>query len=359
MSASESRRLFLDALRGLAIVLMVLNHTARWWIDRPMGWSRYYLIYATVVLAAPIFLFLVGFCLAISLRRAAEVEGRGAAALTRKYLGRGAWVIASGWLLNMLVFPDEPVLSGGVLQTIGLSIVILPALGPLLGHAWARWGLAALAAGLYLAYAAAFDGLSAWVAAHKGIAQVVFLDFPPWPWVAMAMIGLALGRMELNRTDQAARDRFYVTLGVAGVLAMAGAMAWDLTVGVSPALAFKRDFILNGYWTPGGATAVWILGAVLVVLALTRWLVEVRGLPVGWLVLLGQAAFMIYFVHQLIVLTLVHQKLGVTMTRWWVFWAANAALLAGLTLLARAWIPHRATLKQAVRARVLSRLRAA
>src|SRR5438046_1249848 len=42
---------------------MVLNHTGRWWIERPMGWPRYHLVYLTVTLAAPIFLFLVGFCL--------------------------------------------------------------------------------------------------------------------------------------------------------------------------------------------------------------------------------------------------------------------------------------------------------
>ncbi|MGH7393355.1 MAG: heparan-alpha-glucosaminide N-acetyltransferase domain-containing protein [Candidatus Rokuibacteriota bacterium] len=359
MSVAETRRPFLDALRGAAIVLMVLNHTGRWWIERPMGWNRYYLIYATVILAAPIFLFLVGFCLAISLRRAAEVDGRGAAALTRKYVGRGAWVIAAGWLLNALVFPEEPFWSGGVLQTIGLSILILPAFGPLLRHGWARWGLVALAAALYLAYAAAFDRLTAWVQAHPGVSQVIFLDFPPWPWVAVPMAGLALGRMELDRVDPAARRRFYATLGVAGLLAMAGALAWDLTAGVSPAQGFKRDFILNGYWTPGGSTVVWIVGAVLAVLAAARWLVEEQGLRAGGLVVLGRAAFMIYFVHQLIVLTLVHQALGVTMTRWWVFWAANAALIVGLVVLARAWVPRRAPLKQMVRARLLARLRPA
>ncbi len=140
---------------------------------------------------------------------------------------------------------------------------------------------------------------------------------------------------------------------------MAGALAWDLTVGVSPALGFKRDFILNGYWTPRGATTAWIVGAVLATLAATRWLFEVRGLRAGWLVLLGQAAFMIYFVHQLIVLTLVHEMLGVTMTRWSIFWGANAALIVGLWGLARVWVPRRAALKQALRARVLARLRAA
>jgi|GEM_PF-523781 len=376
---AEARRPFLDALRGVAIVLMILNHTGRWWIDRPMGWSRYYLIYVTVCLAAPIFLFLVGFCLAISLRRAAEVEGKSAAALTRKYLWRGAWVIAAGWLLNVLVFPEEPLLSGhlpqilsistlsgGVLQTIGLSILVLPAFGPLLRHHWARWGLLGLAAALYLGYAAAFERLTVWVGEHRAIAQVVFFDFPPWPWVAMAMVGLALGRMELDRTEPGARDRFYVTLALAGAVLLAGALAWDLALGSSPALGFKRDFILNGYWTPRGGTVVAIVGAVLLSMAAARWLVEVRGLPAGWLVLLGQAAFMIYFVHQLIVLTLVKERLDVTMTSWWVYWASNALLLIAMVLLARAWVPQRAAVKRAVRAgiaalgaRVIARLRPA
>jgi peptidoglycan/LPS O-acetylase OafA/YrhL len=32
---------FLDGLRAFAIVAMVLNHTARWWIGGSFGWPRY------------------------------------------------------------------------------------------------------------------------------------------------------------------------------------------------------------------------------------------------------------------------------------------------------------------------------
>ena len=39
------RLAFLDGLRGLALIFMVVNHTARWWLGGPMSWPRYHLIY--------------------------------------------------------------------------------------------------------------------------------------------------------------------------------------------------------------------------------------------------------------------------------------------------------------------------
>ena len=67
---------YLDGLRGLAIVAMVVNHTGRWWIDRSFGWPRYHLIYITTTVAAPIFLFLVGFCQAIAHHNATVRRGQ-------------------------------------------------------------------------------------------------------------------------------------------------------------------------------------------------------------------------------------------------------------------------------------------
>jgi uncharacterized membrane protein len=52
---------FLDAVRGFALLLMIVNHTGRWWQDDTMGWPRHNLIYASMAVGAPLFLFLVGF----------------------------------------------------------------------------------------------------------------------------------------------------------------------------------------------------------------------------------------------------------------------------------------------------------
>jgi len=350
------RRAYLDALRGVAIVLMVVNHTGRWWMDGSMRWERYWLIYATMLLAAPIFLFLVGYCLALSVHRSAEVEGRSAWDLLRRYSGRGARIVVAGWALNLLVLQD-PVFNGGVLQTIGLTVILLAPAGAFLRTVEARWLTLAAAVAIYGSFALAHPGLVRWSAEHAAVARTALFDFPLWPWISIAMVGLVLGRMEMDRKDDAARSRYYRALGVIGLVLVAGILAWELTAGTSPAAGFRRDFSLNNHWTPRPLTAVWIAGAVLVSLTAAWWLMEARGLRARWLVVFGQTAFMIYFVHQVIVYTIVTHWLGILMNDWALYTIANVVLLAVLLALARAWLAVRTPLKDAARARVATLLR--
>jgi uncharacterized membrane protein len=117
---------FLDAVRGFALLLMIVNHTGRWWQDGAMGWPRYNLIYASMAVGAP--LFLVGFCMPLSFARRRPTGSLPSVAA--KFLQRGARLILASWLLNFVVFRDEPFWEGGVLQTIGLGIIL--ALPPML-----------------------------------------------------------------------------------------------------------------------------------------------------------------------------------------------------------------------------------
>src|SRR2546427_11122106 len=138
----------LDVCRGFALIVMVLNHTGRWWIAREVGWWRYWIVYGTVTVAAPIFLFLVGFVLPLSLHRhAGDIV---TPSRIWNYWRRGATIVAAGLLLNVIVFgsihlrslsPEDSPLAGGVLQTIGLSIILMTPTAALL-----RWsgGRAAL-----------------------------------------------------------------------------------------------------------------------------------------------------------------------------------------------------------------------
>src|SRR5262245_1133818 len=198
---AAGRMYFLDGLRGIAILLMVVNHTSRRWLDvKPMGWPRYYLIYGSVILPAAIFLFLVGFCLPISYRRSPSQDDLGSALL--KYGRRGLQVVAAGLLLNVVVFPKDPFWLGGVLQTIGFSIIVLGPLLPLMRYRAARWGIVAVAVALFIGFGRSFEALQAWVPAHPVTSQIVFLDFPPWPWLSAALIGLALGWTWLEFREQ-------------------------------------------------------------------------------------------------------------------------------------------------------------
>ncbi len=333
-----NRLVFLDALRGFALIFMVLNHTGRWWQDAIMKWPRYYSIYVTMAIAAPIFLFLVGFCLPLSGAR----EERRPLAMLWKYGKRGARLILAGLLLNVLVFPEDPVYSNGVLQTIGLSIIVAALGGLLLRRRGMRPVLLAVAALLYVAFTWSFGALTEWVTAHPIAARVLFFEFPPWPWVSLVLVGLVLGDLWVRARDARTRARYMWLMLVAGVLSLAWLLGYDWFAQTENRWMFKRDFILNRHWTPRGASVAGILGTIFILMAIFYYLGEVRRLRLTWLVTLGRTALVLYFLHQLIVLTLVNQRMGMRFNDWWLYGIANLVLLAVLLALGKLWLEVRA-----------------
>jgi uncharacterized membrane protein len=335
--SSSERLVFLDALRGFALIMMVLNHTGHWWQDRSMGWPWYYSIYVTMAIAAPTFLFLVGFCLPLSLSKT-----RGAVEevlpTVWKYAKRGGRIIVAGLLLNVLVFREDPFWSNGVLQTIGLSIIVAAPAGLFLRSAAVRYLLLAVAALVYLSFGWSYGYLSSWVTAHPASSRVLFLEFPPWPWVALVLFGLVPGQLWVEQRDSRSRARYMLAMAGAGVLCIAWLLAYDWWAHTPNRFQFKRDFLLNNHWTPRGATSVWVIGITFCLMALFYYLAEVRRFRMTWLVTLGQTALILYFVHHLIVLTLVNQRLHLRFNNWWHYGFANLVLLFLLLALGRLWL---------------------
>ena len=345
--AARPRLTFLDAVRGIAIVLMVLNHTSRDWMDGPMTWPRYYLIYGSLLYPASLFLFLAGFCLPISYHRAVAPPPPAAVALGA--LRRGIVIVAAGYLLNILIAWDQPLSNGGVLQTIGLAVILLGASVPLLRYGWARAGLLAAAVLLYVTFGMALPSLEEWARTRPVLSRAVFHGFPPWPWLSPAMIGLVLGWiwLEARARGSEAEERFFSRLLLAGVACWIAYAAWEWWSPASPGFGFRRDFSLNNHWTPRGMTVALIGGGVAILLVAAYWLLERRRLPARWLVVLGQNALMLYFVHQVIELTVVNKLLGMRFNAWPVYGAANVVFLVLLYVLAQAWV----TIKARPRAR--------
>ena len=329
---ARERLWFLDAVRGWALILMVLNHTGRWWQDAVMRWPRYYLIYVTLTLAAPMFVFLVGFCLPLSASRTGDEW----AALGR-WAVRGVRIILAGLLLNVLVFPEDPIWNNGVLQTLGFSILVAAPAALLLRSRVGRWGLVGAAIAMYLLFVATFPRLTAWVGLHPRGSRVLFLEFPPWPWLSLVLVGLVLGSSWVRKTDARGRARYMWGMAAGGVLCLAWFFGWDAWAHTANRWMFTRDFTLNNHWTPRGAGLAWVFGMVFLQIALAYYLVELRRLPSRWLVILGQTALFLYFTHHLIVLTLVHQWLGERFNNWWTFSAANALLILLLVAMGRGW----------------------
>ena len=337
--AGSGRALFLDGLRGLAIMVMVVNHTARWWLDRSLGWPRYHLIYLSVPLSAPLFLFLAGFCLPLSYLSATVDRGQTFGAVVGRYLWRGAKLVMGGWLLTLLVFPQDPLFGGEVLQAIGVSIAAL--MPVLLVLRWRVGRVLAVAAAVacYASFHAALPSLSVWLRGHPVVSEVLFTGFPPWPWFAFPLLGAALGWSWAERHRRGADEQpyFAAMLGV-GLVCLAAYLPLELWLGAAPwHFANSRDIGLNGHWNPGAVTCLLILGHIFTLMPLVHQAMEVRGIRPRWLVVLGQNSLMLYFVHQVIARTLVRQHLGMLLDSWWLYALAYVALLVVLFALARLW----------------------
>lgn len=349
---AQERLFFLDALRGFALILMVLNHTGRWWQDGSMGWPRYHMIYISMTVAAPLFLFLVGFCVPLS-SRARAGGAPSAVSVVRKYGLRGARLVLAGLALNLLVFPDEPLWSGGVLQTIGLGILAsIPALF-ILRRPRGSAAILALSAVMYLAFAWSFPRLVEWLPAHPVIAQIWFFEFAPWPWVALVLIGLALGSRWVEAAAPDHRERYLRRMAWVGAACLVGLFGYDWWAQTAQPWMFKRDFILNRHWIPRGATTLWCLGLVFCLLPAAYYLVEVRRRSAGWLVALGRTALPLYFGHHLIVLTLVNQWLGLRFNDWGLYTLMNALLLILLVSAGRGWLIVRRTVRERIAMRAV------
>ncbi len=337
---SAERLQFLDAVRGFALLLMIANHTGRWWQDGAMGWPRYNLIYATMAVGAPLFLFLVGFCLPLSFAPRRQAGAPISLGVAGKFFQRGAKLILAGWALNLVVFRDEPFWEGGVLQTIGLGIIL--ALPPMLvlHRRVARYLLVAVAAGLYALFSLLHQDIAAWLPDHRALGRIFFFEFPPWPWIAIVWIGLALGWIFALQDTAERRARYLTRMTAAGLVCLAAFAIWDWAHGtpLHLSLAFKRDFIVNNHWTPRGVSNFLGFGSVFCLLGLAYYAIEVKRLPAGWLVILGRTSLMLYFLHHLIVLTLAKELLGLKLNNWWWYTLACAALLVLLVGIGRLWL---------------------
>ena len=344
---------FIDGLRGVALILMVINHTSRDWMDvKVMGWAAYHLIYGSLILPASIFLFLVGFCLPISYHRHRRAEG--VLGEARKYFRRGIGIVAAGYLLNLIMMPRPPVpyeerpWHGGVLQTIGLCIIILGPLVPALRRRGARWALVALAVLIYLSFGWLHPVLARWCAAHPIVGLMAFGDFPFWPWVSAAILGLVAGWawLDARARGPAAEAKYFATAAVIGLVFLVAYDLWEFWLPTSPRFGFGRDRGLNHYWTPRGVTTFLIICGVAWLLAICYWLMEARGWRLPWLVTLGQTALPLYFIHQVIEETIIHRALGLRFNNWIVYWSATIALVILCVYMGRAW----QTLKPRLRA---------
>lgn len=318
---------YLDAARGVALVLMVVNHTARYWaVDELTRWP---LIYLTTSAAGPAFLWLVGFVLPLSYRVAPHPM--------RRAVVRAAGLFAAGYVVNLILWPQQPLLGSNVLHTIGVAVLVAALVCPWLERPHRRYALAAAGVVLYASFVLCFESISAWVDAHPVVGWLAFYDFPLWPWLGLVFLGLAFGAAAADIRDPSARATFYGRLGWIAAALATGALVAEWWWPVSPRLTFSYDLLMTNHWIPQGASVAWVLGWSLGSVAVCFQLIERRGLALRPLVVLGRAALFLYVVHHVLVVTLGQRALGVSLRSWSLYWLATALLLVALVALAVGW----------------------
>jgi uncharacterized membrane protein len=180
--STDHRYVEIDLLRSVAILCMVIYHTAYdlwafydWHIDPVVG-GWWLFAHAT----ASLFLLLVGVSFAISWHFATSTSA-GSKKVWWKYLRRGVMLFFCGMLVSIVTYLFDPAtyVRFGILHCIGVSVALLPLFTPL--REWSAFaGIAMIVGGWMI----------------KGLSASTFFLLPfgvTPPWFGVVLIGYAIG----------------------------------------------------------------------------------------------------------------------------------------------------------------------
>jgi len=334
-----ARLLSLDALRGLAVFLMMEQHMGVWlYATGPREAVSSLLIGFNALggAAAPLFVTLAGVGTSLSLRR----PGRGDGLLIR----RGLVVLGFGYLLSALVPSWFTIRSWFVLHMMGVAMATAP-----LWRRLSTRGLIAVAAlvvaatpllqtwlntppwltNARMALKPPFDELAG------GHLRVAFAEgqFPIFPWLSMFLVGMAAGRLLAADDRRGVRRLATGTLIVGLTLAAIGQFAGPFTA------PWKRVVGLPlGFFPATSAVIVLLQAVVLWLITIAAW-IETRA---PWerrsaMVCLGRISLTLLLVH-VVVFRELTRPIGV----WQALDATQSLAVIGLwtllcALVAKAW----------------------
>ncbi len=217
LTASKPRLDFIDALRGLILCFMVLDHTREFthagsFVYDPLDLSQTsWIVYATrwvTHLCAPTFVFLSG--VSIFLQKG---KGKTGWALSRFLLTRGLWIVVLE--LTLLDFGwnwSAPFVFLQVFWAIGISMIIMAAL------VWLPRNLVLAIGVIIIAGHNLFDGVDSthWPAAGQvawrllmqpgGLGPVPgFIAYPAIPWLGIMALGYGVGPL-LAKSEHRTRN---------------------------------------------------------------------------------------------------------------------------------------------------------
>lgn len=297
-----TRRAYIDHLRGVAVLLMLVAHTFDAWTAdaaRPTEGFRRVLVLGGF--GAPLFLWLAGVALALSAERAVRAGGgRRAAALS--VFRRGVELFLLAFLFRLQAF----ILSPGAWPVTLFRVDILNIMGPSIaaaGLVWGIWGNRIAITAAYAALAMAFamsapilqtaawvNDLPVWVQWYLRPAGVD-TNFTLFPWAGFVLAGAAAGALIAGARDQRAEMRVQLSLAAAG----AGLTAVGIYSASLPSIYRQASF-----WTSSPTFFAIRTGAMMLALAAAYGLARAaanRGRLPAVLERLGRRSLFVYWIH--------------------------------------------------------------
>ncbi|MEP7070100.1 MAG: heparan-alpha-glucosaminide N-acetyltransferase domain-containing protein [Usitatibacter sp.] len=376
VAVSRSRIAVIDVLRGLAIVVMLLDHVrenffAHMVITDPVDInSTPPALYFTRVLAhfaAPVFVFLTGLGAWLYANPASGAPRSAAGFLIKRGL---LLVVLEVTVINLAWYgklpPDTIFLQ--VIWVIGLSMIVLG-----LMHRFPRWILAVVAFALVfmhnlltpIHFAPGEAGYSAWTLLHDrgflvadGLVKVK-VSYPLLPWIGVIVLGYLAGPIYGRKIEPERRKRLLLALG-AGSLALLALLRGFNIYGETLPWAHQESFVRTVMswidftkYPPSLDFVLFTLGGGLLLLA---WAERIDNWLTRMLATFGSVPMFFYIFH-LYVLLLIQNVLLATLgpnhgarfgvDEVWQLWAIALALIPVLYFPCRAFARFKRTSPQA------------
>lgn len=297
----------IDLLRGLVIILMVLDHArdyfhAQAFLYDPVDPARSNLaVFGTrwiTHLCAPTFVLLSG--VSAYLQRA---NGKSPATLSRFLLTRGLWLVFLEVTVVSLGFNFGPVLFMQVIWAIGASMVLLAAL------TWAPpMAVGALGAAIIIGHPA-LAGVDAADLGQWGllwgflmeltlIPNLGFVAYPLLPWAGVMFLGYGLGGLFLKPAQARRRTILFLALGMLAAFAVLRSLnlygdpaPWS---GQADTARTAMSFLNVSKYPP---SLLYVLATLGVSLLLSLLLERLKGFPAQVLLAFGRTPLFTYVLH--------------------------------------------------------------
>ncbi len=348
-TAKSSRLVAVDALRGLMIVLMALDH-ANYFIAQkhPASeiWDGMFPVYSDILtfltrfvthLAAPGFFLLMGMGMFLFARSRSQ-RGWSRWAIIRHFWSRGLLlmvlqiaVVNRAWELSLQGWPTQFYV--GVLFALGASMILASLL------LWLRpVYLLALTLALFVGTELLHPGLGMWNNVSHSPVSVIHLYpggdatlwsyYPIWPWMELVAFGIFFGSW-LAQAPRQAFSRAW-KLGLAFLLAFVSIRVFDGFGNIRPRMSNSWiDFLNPVKYPPSMTFTLMTTGVNLIVLWLFSRIGQRWQLLMQALVVLGRSPLLFYVAHLFLYAGIAHLMApkGTSIPLMLPFWLLGLVLL--------------------------------